>query len=143
MRRAAPNRRDELVDKDGLPSPLFASTLENLVSDVNDLGASPINTQDSDYTLVLQDAGQILRKTSSTINQVYTIPDNDSVQFEIGDKFEVQNDGSVALKVAITTDTLIFEADGTTGTRTIAAAGSGRFVKVDATRWKCRGEQMT
>ena len=139
-KRAAPNRFDSLVDVDGLPSSLFADVLENLVEDVNNLVASPVNTQTSDYTFVLDDT---LIRFTGTVALKTTIPDNDSVGFEIGSIVEVQNDTSKALSVVINTDTLIFEADGTTGLRTIAAAGSGRFRKIEATKWKCRGQQMT
>jgi len=139
-RRAAPNRFDSLVDTDGLPSSLFAEVLENLVEDVNNLGASPVNTQTSDYTFVLDDT---LIRFTGTVALKTTIPDNDSVGFEIGSVVEIQNDTNKTLSVDIDTDTLIFEADGTTGSRTIAAAGSGRFRKIEATQWKCRGQQMT
>ena len=139
-KRAAPNRFDSLVDTDGLPSSLFSDVLENLVEDVNNLVAAPVNTQNSDYTFVLDDT---LIRFTGTIALKVTIPDNDSVGFEIGTVVEVQNDTSKALSVEIDTDILTFEADGTTGSRTIAAAGSGRFRKIETTKWKCRGEQMT
>ncbi len=142
-KRAAPNRFDSLVDTDGLPSSLFSEVLENLVEDVNNLGALPINTQNSDYTLVLEDSGQIIRKTSSTSSQTYTIPDNNSVEFEIGTQIEIQNDGSVSMLIVIIDDTLTSSADGTTGTRTLAASGEARIVKVEKTKWKIRGEQLT
>jgi len=142
-RRSAPNRNDALVDKDGRANLRFAQVIEDLVEDVNDLGVLPINTQNNDYTLVIEDAGSIIRKTSSITNQVYTIPANAVVEFDIGTGFEVQNDGSVAMSVAIITDTLTSEADGTTGTRTIGPKGSAEFRKVTATEWKIRGQQLT
>ena len=138
-----PTRADVFVTEDLRPSLRFASFLLEITETLNAIVARSVNTQDANYTFLLTDALTIVRKTSSTANQVYTIPSNSSVAFEIGHVLEVQNDGSVAMKVAIITDTLTFEADGTTGTRSIAAAGSGRFVKVTATSWKCRGQQMT
>lgn len=143
MRIIAPNRNDRLVDERGAPGLRFAAVLEDLAENVNNLTALPINTQDSNYTFVLEDAGQIIRKTSNTTLQTYTIPDNDSVTFEIGTQIEIQNDGSVSLTIAITTDTLTFSADGTTGSRTLAAAGEVRLVKVATTEWKIRGEGLT
>lgn len=120
----------------------FAAFISELTQTVNALVARPVNAQEADYTFLLTDAFTIVRKTSTTKNQTYTIPANVSVAFEIGHVLEVQNDGSVSLDIAIDTDTMTFEADGTTGTRTIGAAGSGRFVKVADTEWKARGQQM-
>ena len=134
-------RSDPLVDEKGLASLRFAELLESLVDTVNDLSSLPVNTQDSDYTFILTDV--VVRKTSSTTQQVYTIPSNDSVAFDIGKQLEVQNDGTATLDIQIDSDTLTFEADNTTGTRTIGAGGSGRFLKVEKKKWKCRGEQMT
>ncbi len=136
-------RSESLVGEDGLASLRFAELLENLVNTVNDLSALPVNTQDSDYTFILTDAGGVVRKTSSTTQQTYTIPSNDSVAFDIGTQIEMQNDGSVVLDIEIDQDTLTFEADGTVGKRTIAPSGSGQFLKVEATKWKCRGQQMS
>jgi hypothetical protein len=135
-----PNRQDQLLE-DGRPTPRFSNVLEEMADTINDLVALPVNIQDSDYTFVLEDA--VVRKTSTTINRVYTIPSNDEVAFDLGRRLEVQNDGSVAMKVAITDDTMTFESDGTTGTRTIGPGGSGRFLKVATTNWKCRGQQMS
>ena len=137
------NRFDSISEDDGKPALRFSDLLDDIVAAVNTLEARSINTQDEDYTFLLTDATTIVRKTSSTTLQAYTIPSNDSVAFELGHVLEVQNDGSVAMTVEIDTDTLTFEADGTTGTRTIAASGSGRFVKVADTEWKCRGQQIT
>lgn len=139
----APNRQDPIVEGNGVLSLRFADVIESLVDTVNALAARSVNTQDSSYTFLSTDDLTIVRKTSTTTNQVYTIPANDSVAFDLGTVLEVQNDGSVDLDVAIDADTLTFEADGTTGIRTIAADGSGRFVKVADTAWKARGEQMT
>ena len=138
-----PNRTDVFIDDAGRPNLRFAEFLSEIVETLNAVAARPINTQDSSYTFLLTDAFTIVRKASTTTNQVYTIPSNDSVAFEFGHVLEVQNDGTVSLDVAIDTDTLTSEAGLGTGTRTIGPRGSGRFVKVAATDWKARGEQMT
>ena len=136
-----PPNRQEALTEEGRPTTRFSDVLEDMVDAINDLVVRPVNTQDSDYTFVLTDA--VVRKTSDTSLQVYTIPSNDELAFDVGRLLEVQNDGSVAMQVAITDDTMTFEADGTTGTRTIGAGGSGRFFKAATTNWKCRGQQMT
>ena len=139
----AVNRRDTIVTEKGVQTLLFAAMIENLINTVNAVVARPVNTQDVDYTFLLTDALTIVRKTSSTSNQTYTIPANTEVAFEIGHTLEVQNDGSVDIKIAINTDTLTSEAGLGTGTRTVAAAGSAIITKVADTQWKIRGEQLT
>lgn len=142
-KRIAPNRFDPIVDEDGRQTIRFSQVVEDLVEDVNDLLEPSISTQDSDYTLVLEDAGTIIRKTSSTLFKDYIIPANSAVAFPVVTRIEIQNDGSVDMKVSIDTDTLTFEADGTTGTRTIAPSGSAILTKVADTNWKIRGQQLT
>ena len=139
----APNRNESLVSEKGMPNLRFADVLEALASNVNALVARPMNTQNESYTFLSTDDQTVVRKTSTTVNQVYTIPSNDTTPIDIGTVFEVQNDGTVAITVAIDKDTLTFEADNTTGTRTIGPGGSGRFAKVADTNWKARGQQMT
>ena len=104
---------------------------------------SHINTQDASYTLVLGDAGKTIRKTSTTVSQVYTIPDNASVAYDIGTLIAIQNDGSVAMSVAITTDTLTSSSGLGTGTRTLASGGAAVIQKVASTSWKITGDQLT
>jgi hypothetical protein len=53
------------------------------------------------------------------------------------------NTGSVSYSIAITTDTLRFAADNTTGTRTLAAGGYAVAQKVTATEWKIAGSGIT
>ena len=141
--RIAPNRFDPMVDEGGIPSIRFSDVVEALVSDVNDLLEPSINIQDSDYTLVLEDAGKIIRKTSTTNFQDYIIPANSAVAFPIGTRVEWQNDGSSDMDVDIDTDTLTSEAGLGTGKRTIAPDGSAIIRKVATSKWKIRGEQLT
>ena len=136
-------RNEPLVGKDRLAGLRFAELLENLVNTVNALRALPVNTQDSSYTFILTDASGVVRKISATTQQTYTIPSNDSVPFDIGTQIEMQNDSSVVLNIEIDKDTLTFSADGTTGKRILASKGEARFLKVAATEWKIRGEQLT
>jgi len=136
-----PPNRSTLLE--GKPNLRFAAFLVELTAAVNKLTAPPVNTQDSSYTFVLADAGSIIRKTSTTVNQIYTIPANVDVAIEVGSQIEIQNDGTVDLDIAIDTDTLTSEAGLGTGTRILAAAGSAVLRKVAATKWKIRGEQLT
>ena len=141
--RIAPNRHNAVVDEGGRFVRRSADVIEDLVNDVNDLMALPINTQDSSYTFLLTDAGKIIRKTSTTLLQTYTIPANSSAAFDLGTEIQVQNDGTVALSIAIDSDTLTSSAGLGVGTRILGASGEARLTKVTATSWKISGEQVT
>lgn len=104
---------------------------------------STINTQNGDYTLVLGDAGKTIHKASGGAGHTITIPANASVAFPTGVLIAIENDGGAALTVAITTDTLTWSADNTTGSRTIADGGCLVIQKMTATTWKCAGNQVT
>jgi len=96
----------------------------------------PQNIQSANYTLVLSDAGkQIFHPASDTTVRTYTIPANSSVAFPIGTVvlFTVEN-GGVPVKVAITSDTLVFGA-GTTGSLFVPVNNTLMAIKVTATKW--------
>lgn len=138
-KRSPPNRNDELVGKDGRASLRFAQVLEDLVEDVNDLGAKPVRNITENTTLIITDV--IVRNTGG--NVVVTIPASTAVEFDIGTGIEFQNDGSGTMKIAIDTDTLTDSSGLGTGTRTIATNGEGRALLVADTQWKFSGEQIT
>lgn len=103
---------------------------------------SNIFNKTADYTLVLADAGQTMRFTGSTGSQTFTIPANASVVFGIGARIRFENDASVSLSLAITTDTMTWSEDNTTGTRTLAAGASAVIHKTTATTWKISGSTL-
>jgi len=94
------------------------------------------------YTLVLGDAGQLVRFTGSTASKVCTIPANASVAYPIGTMIAITNDGSVSMTVAITTDTLTWGKTNGTGTRTLAAGADAVILKTTATTWKLNGSAL-
>lgn len=96
----------------------------------------------TDYTMVLGDAGQTVRTTGSTAAQTITIPANGSVAYAIGTMIGIENDSSVSWSLAITTDTLTWSKDNTTGTRTLAAGASAVIHKTTATTWKVSGSAL-
>lgn len=118
-------------------------------TDVNDVVTahwsvpSTINTQNGNYTAVLGDAGKTIRKASGAAGETITIPANASVAYPVGTFLAFDNEGGGALSIAITTDTLIFADDGTTGTRTLADSGYAVAQKVATTTWKIAGKQLT
>jgi len=96
----------------------------------------------SDDTMVLTDAGKTIRSTGSTAAQTITIPANGSVAYPIGTMIGIENDSSVDWSLAITTDTLTWSKDNTTGTRTLGAGASAVIKKVTATAWKVAGSAL-
>jgi hypothetical protein len=108
-----------------------------------DPSISEINPQNSNYTLVLGDKGKTIRKESGGAGETYTIPANASVAFQIGTFIGFDNEGGGDLTIAITTDTLIFADDGSTGSRTLADSGYAVAQKVAATTWKIAGRQLS
>ena len=105
----------------------------------------PVNSQSINYTLVAGDAGnQIYHPTTDTTARIFTIPANASVAYDIGTTITFTNDvGAGALTIAINTDTLVLAGTGTTGSRTLAAAGIATATKVTATRWMISGTNLS
>ena len=104
---------------------------------------SLINTQNGNYTLVLGDAGKTIHKVSGAAGETITIPANASVAFPNGTLIAVENDGGGTLTVAITSDTLTWSEDNTTGSRTLADGGGLVIQKMTSTTWKCAGSQVS
>jgi len=65
------------------------------------------------------------------------------VKFEIGTMIAIDNSGGSDLSIAITDDTLIWTANNSAGTRTLADGGLAVILKVAATTWKITGEALT
>ena len=103
---------------------------------------SEINAKTTNYTLALTDAGQTIRMTGSTAAQTITIDANGTVAMPIGTLIKITNSSSVSWTVAITTDTLTWNKDNTTGSRTLAAGAELVIHKVAATNWTCGGSAL-
>jgi len=98
--------------------------------------AYPQNSQSTNYTLVLSDAGkQIFHPASDANVRTFTIPANSSVAFPIGTVvlFTVENSGT-QVNVAITSDTLV-NGDGILGTQVVPPNNTLMCIKVSATKW--------
>ena len=96
---------------------------------------TPVETQNGDYTLTLDDAGTTKRKSGGGAGETYTIPANASVAFPVGTIIQFINQGGDDLTIAITTDTLVELGSGSTGSRTLANNGKAVIEKVDTTQW--------
>lgn len=101
------------------------------------------NSQSGNYTLVLADRGKhIYHPTSDDNPRTWTIPANSSVAYPVGTVITFVNDQNV-ITIAITTDTLVWAEDGSTGSRTLAEAGMATALKVTSTRWVISGIGLT
>lgn len=100
-----------------------------------------IQTKNSAYTTVLDDAGQTLYHTSASTH-TWTIDSNANVAYPVGTflRFENENGGG-NVTIAITSDTLRWGSS--TGSRTLAANGSAIAVKVATTTWRLTGVGIT
>ncbi|MCS7084447.1 MAG: hypothetical protein NZ534_00005 [Bacteroidia bacterium] len=105
---------------------------------------APVNSQSSNYTLVLADTGRtILFPSGSGSGVTYTIPANSSVAFPVGTTICIANRSSNNLSIAITTDTLVWAGVGSTGTRTLASNGLATITKVESTVWLISGSGLS
>jgi hypothetical protein len=97
------------------------------------------------YTLVASDAGKHIYFSGTTASQIITIPDNNSVAFQIGTALTFINLSSVAVSIAITSDTMYLAgaATATTGVRTLAIYGMATAIKVTSTTWIISGNGLT
>ena len=104
---------------------------------------TPVNSQSTDYTLVLADSGKtILHAIADDNPRTFTIPANSSVAYPVGTVVtfvNLIND----VTIAITTDTMYLAGDGATGSRTLAAYGVASAVKVSSTVWVISGNGLT
>lgn len=103
----------------------------------------PQNSQSADYTAVIADRGKhIYHPTTDDNPRTYTIPANASVAFAVGTAITFVNDQNT-VTIAITSDTLVWAEDGSTGSRTLAENGIATAIKVTSTRWIISGTGLT
>lgn len=101
------------------------------------------NSRSAAYTAVLADSGkQIFHPAADNNPRTFTIPANSSVGFPIGTEIMFINMINT-VTIAITTDTLTQAGTGATGSRTLAANGWARAVKIASTQWLIDGTGLT
>jgi hypothetical protein len=106
---------------------------------------APVNTKNTDYTLVLGDAGKTILHDETTA-RTWTIPANASVAFPIGTTIILDNTGNGggapgAISLTITSDTLR-RGDGVAGAttpRTIGANAVAVIRKTKTQEWVITG----
>jgi hypothetical protein len=103
----------------------------------------PQNSQSADYTAVIADrAKHLFHPVGDNNARTFTIPANGSVPFALGTAITFVNKINV-LSIAITTDTLTWAEDGTTGTRSLAANGIATALKITTTEWLISGTGLS
>lgn len=112
----------------------------NVLQDAGFRGLPQVSTA-GNRTCIISDRGKHIYVTGASTQ---TIPANASVPYAVGDSLTFINaTGSGNVSIAITTNTLIFAANNTTGTRTLAAGGMATAVKVTATSWHISGAGLS
>jgi hypothetical protein len=103
----------------------------------------PQNSQSTNYTAVLADRGwHLFHPVGDNNPRTFTIPANSSVAFPVGTAITFANKINV-LSIAITTDTLTWAQDGSTGTRALAANGIATALKITSTEWLISGTGLS
>lgn len=103
----------------------------------------PQNSQSADYTTVIADRGKhIYHPTTDDNPRTFTIDSNANVAYPIGTAITFINDQNT-VTIAITSDTLVWAEDGSTGSRTLAENGMATAIKVTSTRWIISGTGLS
>jgi hypothetical protein len=103
----------------------------------------PQNLQNGNYGLLLSDRGKSILHNNAA-GHTYTIPANGSVAFPVGTTIVISNtNAGGTVTIAITTDTLTWAANGSTGSRTLAANGICSIHKQTSTGWLISGTGLT
>lgn len=103
----------------------------------------PQNSKSAAYTTVLSDAGKhILHPLADNNARTFTIDSNANVPYPIGTFIYFVNLINT-VTIAITSDTLLFSPSGGTGSRTLAANGNAKALKIETTKWMISGFGIT
>ena len=113
------------------------------VDQIIDPSISEINVQNGNYTTVIGDKGKTISKESGDAGETFTIDSHANVPYKNGTFIAFNNDGGDDLTIAITSDTLVWADDNSTGSRTLADGGYAVAQKVAQTTWKIAGKQLT
>lgn len=103
----------------------------------------PQNSQSAAYECVLGDQGKHIYHPSTDNNaRTFTIPANASVAYAVGTCITFVNMVNT-VTIAITSDTLYWALDGSTGSRTLAVYGIATALKMTSTTWLISGTGLT
>jgi len=103
----------------------------------------PQNSQSADYTTLIADKGKHLFHPSADDNpRTFTIDSNANLPYPVGTVITFVNKINT-LTIAITSDTLTWAADGSTGSRALAANGMATALKITSTEWLISGTGLS
>lgn len=103
----------------------------------------PQNSQSAAYTTIMADRGKhVYHPTSDDNPRTWTIDSNANVAYPVGTAITFVNDQNT-ITIAITSDTLVWAEDGSTGSRTLAENGIATALKVTSTRWIISGTGLS
>lgn len=125
------------------PASIASDKTVTLPDETCDLGFRniPQNPQSDNYTCVLGDSGKHIYETGAS--KTVTIPANASVAYAVGTSITFVATDAGGCSIAITSDTLRWSEDGTTGTRTLAQYGIATAIKVTSTEWLISGTGLS
>ena len=114
----------------------------SITSTVNNVGfiGMPQNSQSTGYTVTPTDQGKQIYITS---NVTVTIPANSVTAFPVGTVLTFVTPFAVQATIAINTDSMIFMANGATGSRLLAQWGLASAIKVASTTWYINGAGLS
>jgi hypothetical protein len=122
------------------------TTVGNAVSDsvsvVGYMGV-PQNSQNSNYNIVLGDAGKHIYHPAGQAAATYTFPANSNVSFTVGTAVTIINGSANNVTIAITTDTMTLANSANTSSRTLTANGVATCVKITNTSWIISGAGLS
>ncbi|MEE8306024.1 MAG: hypothetical protein V3R81_02100 [Gammaproteobacteria bacterium] len=118
-------------------------TTDNLSAAEIGYKGTPINTQNTNYELVLIDAGKTIFKASGGAGETITVPANSSVAFPVGTIIVILNGGGGTLTLAITTDLITQVGSGAVDPFTLADDAMISIIKVTSGAWYLSGTGAT
>lgn len=104
----------------------------------------PVGSHSADYNLVYGDIGGCLHHPAADANiRTFTIPNNATCAWPLGTELCFVNGNSGVNLLIANNDTMRLAGAGTTGTRTLAANGVAKAIKIAATEWIISGTNLT
>jgi hypothetical protein len=103
----------------------------------------PQNSQNSNYNIVLGDAGKHIYHPAGQAAATYTFPANSNVSFTVGTAVTIINGSANNVTIAITTDTMTLANSANTSSRTLTANGVATCVKITNTSWIISGAGLS
>lgn len=103
----------------------------------------PQNSQNSNYNIVLGDAGKHIYHPAGQAAATYTFPANSNVSFTVGTAVTIINGSANNVTIAITTDTMTLANSANTASRTLTANGVATCVKITNTSWIISGAGLS